>query len=347
MNNDNQEEHWIKPISRNDKNFIYKGRKYPINFESVKSNSNYFYVNSENFKEENIELHEKIDIKEDTINSFIECCQNKPFNINDSNVFQLDYLSKKYEVPELSKITQEYLNKPNTNLAFQSLLFKHQLHINSSSNDDLQFFDTSNEEEILGHKLHEYLNDERLLDLPIPIIDRILKKYLKENKNNNDQIIEFLFKCLDKHQRKASILFLNINIDDQPKDLIIRLMNDYWDVFDFNMVNLKSILMTSSELLKKLTKVKIEFDQKISEMNKIIEEQKNEINKFNESRNFIDKDLKNFIQKQNQIIEEQKNEIKKINDDRNLLNDELKRFIQKQNAFNEEQNNKINKITLI
>ena len=174
------------------------------------------------------------------------------------------------------------------------------------------------------------------------VIDRILKKYLI---NNNDQnIIEFLFKCLDKYKRQASVLFLNIKMDNQSNDLIIRLMNDYSDVFDFNMVNLRSILNTSSELIKELTKVKIEFTQKISEMNQIIIEQKNEINIFNEVRNLIDNDFKKLIQKQNQIIEEQKKEINKINNDRNIVNDEVKKFIQMQNNTNDEYIKLINEL---
>ena len=191
-------------------------------------------------------------------------------------------------------------------IIFQSLLFKYEL-LNSKANDEIQFIDSSNEEIIIGKKLNEYLNDERLLNLPIAAIDRILKNHLnsKNDKNENDQIIQFLFKCLDKHKRKASILFLNIDINNQPKDLIIRLINDYSDIFDFNMINLKSILNTSSELLKELTKVKIEYDQKISEMNQIIEKQKDEMNKLNETRYSIENDFKNLIQKQNNIIEEQ------------------------------------------
>lgn len=226
-------------------------------------------------------------------------------------------------------------------IIFQSLLFKYEL-LNSKANDEIQFIDSSNEEIIIGEKLNEYLNDERLLNLPIAAIDRILKNHLnsKNDKNENDQIIQFLFKCLDKHKRKASILFLNIDINNQPKDLIIRLINDYSDIFDFNMINLKSILNTSSELLKELTKVKIEYDQKISEMNQIIEKQKDEMNKLNETRYSIENDFKNLIQKQNQIIEEQKNELNKLNE----TNNEFKSFIIKQNEINEEHNKIIEKI---
>ena len=320
-----EEEHCIGPMTRNNKNIIYKSKTYPVNFDTIKNNSNYFFQNSKKFQAENIELQIEIEIPLDTIESFISCCQNKKFKINESNVFHLDYLSKKYDVPELEKITQEYISKSNTDLAFQSLLFKCQFQAK---------FDTSNEEKIIGHRLKEYLNDERLIKLPISTLDRILKIYLKENKNEKDinEINEFLFKCLDLHERKASILFLNINIENQPKNLIIRLLNDYSNIFDFNMINLQSILNTSSELLKELIKVKIEFESKISEMNRIISEQKEEINKFNEARNLIDNDFKVLIQKQNKIIEEQQNEIRE--------------FMQKQNQINIPKHNTKKKIQI-
>lgn len=344
MSNNIEEEHLIGPIIRNDKNFIYKGKKYPISFESVKSNSNYFYINSDEFKGENIELQIEIEISEDTIKSFINCCHNEKFKINEANVFQLDYLSKKYEVPKLTRITQEYISRPNTNLAFQSLLFKNQLRKNHQQLSVEKIInDTSKEEEIICERLIEFLNEEQFIDLPIPFIDRILKKYLKDNKEEEsiNKIVEFLFKCLDKHHRKASVLFLNIDMENQPKDLVVRLLNDYGEIFDFNMINLKSLLNTTSELLKELIKVKKEYSKNIQEMKEIIKEQKNEIKQFNKFRNFVDNEFKEVVQKQKDIIESQKAEIDKIKEE---LKNELKSFITKQTQIVETQKNKSNKI---
>ena len=64
MINDIEEEHWIEPIIRNDKNFIYKGKPYPINFDSVKNNSNYFYTKSNEFTGEDIQLQIELEISE-------------------------------------------------------------------------------------------------------------------------------------------------------------------------------------------------------------------------------------------------------------------------------------------
>ena len=161
-----------------------------------------------------------------------------------------------------------------------------------------------------------------------------------------------MFKCLDKHKRKASVLFLNIDIENQPKDLFIRLLRDYSDIFDFNMINLKTILNTTSELTKELITIKEDYEEKINEMKQIIIEQKEEIKKFNESRSLIDNDFKKLIEDQKEIISEQKKQIdlinesieKKLNDF--ILNQEQKSEGQKKeiNKLIEQQKNEINRI---
>lgn len=54
---------------------------------------------------------------------------------------------QKNQVPELTKITKEYLSKLNTDLAFESLIFKYQLQNNANfqSKYGLSFLNTSNE----------------------------------------------------------------------------------------------------------------------------------------------------------------------------------------------------------
>ena len=69
-------------------------------------------------------------------------------------------------------------------------------------------------------------------------------------------------------------------MENQPKDLITRLLNDYSEIFDFNMINLKSILNATSELMKELIKEKKEYSDKIAEMKEIIESQRKEIDKI-------------------------------------------------------------------
>lgn len=86
------------------------------------------------------------------------------------------------------------------------------------------------------------------------------------NESNQNAFIEFLFKCLDKHERKASVLFSNLDLENERVDVLNRLMNDYQDMFDFNMINPKQLVKSSSFLLNELNKLKIEYTNKISEL---------------------------------------------------------------------------------
>lgn len=102
----------IKPPIRKNKNFVYKDKKYPIDFSLIKKYSNFFYNKRINYKSvEDIELKPgNYKMSEDAIPMFIACCQNEPFNITDSNVFSLLQLSNQYEVPELKKLTCQYIS---------------------------------------------------------------------------------------------------------------------------------------------------------------------------------------------------------------------------------------------
>ena len=67
--------------SRNQKYFLYMGKKYPIDFNLLMQNSNYFYENRKQYKFINVinllnDEEEQIDITDESIKIFISCCQN-------------------------------------------------------------------------------------------------------------------------------------------------------------------------------------------------------------------------------------------------------------------------------
>ena len=83
------------------------------------------------------------------------------------------------------------------------------------------------------------------------------------NLTNQGQFIGFLFKCLEKHIREASILFLNQDIENERIEVLSRLISVYSDVFDFNFHNLKFLSKSATFLLSELQKQRIEFTNKI------------------------------------------------------------------------------------
>ena len=185
---------------KNPKYFVYNKKRYPINFTLLKFNCTYFYNNKKIFKDaEDIHLlsEEKkggIAFTEDSINSFIKICQNESCPIDLSSVIPLQYLSYKYDFPALKKITDGFEAKYSKELLFEKLSFA---KIKGNC-----YIDTSNEEKFLSKNIKEYINKEEMINLSIPVLERVLLHYFdnknqeKENEINQNDLIDFLFKCL-------------------------------------------------------------------------------------------------------------------------------------------------------
>lgn len=292
----------IKPLIRPDKNLVFKDKKYPIDFSLIKKYSNFFYNNRKYYKTiKDIQLQsDEYEICEESIPMFIACCQNQKFDITDSTVFSLYHLSIQYQVPELNKLSDEYIKKNHKNLVLQSIQFKIQ-NRNPEVNIDL-----SKEEEMISAHFFEYINDQ-LVCLPVQILYRIINghhiNFNSMNSTNQNQFIEFLFKCLDKHKREASVLFSTLDLENGRVDLLSRLLHDYSDVFDFGMINPKFFTKTFSELLSDISKLEIENAHKFSEMQSEIQKLQ-ELYKieFNSMKNkMIEMEAK--IKEQSEIIE--------------------------------------------
>ena len=292
------------------KNFVFKGKKYPVDFRLIKINSNFFSQNKKQYKHlEDIELHlNDYDITEDSIPAFIACCQNEPFEITDSNVFSLRKLSIQYGVPELNRLSTEYIISNEKNLLLQSIFFKLKNRQQNEAQIDLQ-----QEEAQIATDFFKYIENEQLFQLPIQILYRILNSsqmdFNSMNQTNQGQFIDFLFKCLDHYGKSASVLFLNIDIENQRIGLFSKLLNDYSEVFDFSMLSPKFLLQTSSQLLSELNKLKTEFSLKLNEIQSEFQKHEELINKVHSDEY---QDLKNKVGLLETIIAEQSKVIEKV-----------------------------------
>ena len=114
----------------NIKFLVYRDKKYPFNFDLIKQNSNYFFEREklyQNIKEirllsENEE--EIINLSDDTIQTFISCCQAEQCRISIANIIELQYLSNKFGVTQLVTHINKYLSENWLIHALDSLLFK-------------------------------------------------------------------------------------------------------------------------------------------------------------------------------------------------------------------------------
>ncbi|KAK8867128.1 hypothetical protein M9Y10_010101 [Tritrichomonas musculus] len=260
--------------------FVYEGRKYPFNI-------NVFNIFSKFFKSNKIEINQNISIDQiveafpgikltdKTIQDFLNYCQNKDISLNNENVFVLQSMADYFIVPSLKTAIDKYMLH-NQDGMINDFLSKAQ---------DNQISNKEQFEEIISNDLKKYIGNENLLSLPIESMYRILTKYKLKNDdiNNTPKIIDFLFKCLDKYGKDASILFENINFHKNLGPCMLQLLfsDKYSQIFDFAIIRkppLSSLMINESEDLKnECDKIKEQINdmsELISKLSKQIEELK-------------------------------------------------------------------------
>lgn len=156
------------------------------------------------------------------------------------------------------------------------------------------------------------MKDEMLL-LLIPVLERIFHSFYSSKKlkgKASNEVTCFLFEVLDKHGRDGSILFSNIDFENETIGVFNKLLNEYSDRFDFNMIN-STLLKTATDVTNEMNKQKIEYSNLLDETNKqkidyynILEQiskQKNEYANLLEkmdNQNFHQSDLLKEMKKQ-------------------------------------------------
>lgn len=340
---------FLKPIIRYNKNFVYKGTKYPIDFNLIKNNSNYFYERRDEYENiEDIQLTEElVGISEDSIPSFISSCHVDSFEINNSNVFSLYQLSIKYEVPSLISLTEEFIKTHDKNLIFQSIQYKCQLQ-NKNSNEETNPISLEDDENYIANNFFDYIDNEQLFNLPISILYRIINNPKLDinqlNETNKNRFIDFLFKCLDKYKKKASVLFLNIDLENQRISIFSKLINEYSNIFDFNMISPKFLMKTTTDLLSELTQLKYNYSNSISQINQLLKQIEDEKQKqkdlFDSFKQYAQEQLKKENEKLNESFQNMKKQIEDEKQKQQYVTDSFKQLIQNNlHEFETKQNN--------
>ena len=331
--------HIKKQEIRDKRYFIYHSKEYPVDFDLLKKNSDYFYKNKKKFKgREYIELinekEEYVKLNDESIQAFISSIQNEPCSIENSSIIPLQYLAHKYEFNELIRYTDQYIADHSEELVFATLSFKSDEMDEKENNDT--FFDSSKEERIISNNLAKFIQKDELLGLPIEIIYRILSLFYKHQTNKNeikDDMTIFLFKCLDKYGRPASSLFNIIDFGEQKIEVVNRLLEKYSNQFDFNMIN-KTLSNTVKELTSEVTKQKEEYRKLFKEMKETFKEQLEELKEMKKQEE--DKQKQNEIDNQKRINDFQ-NEVEKMKKEFeqkiNFSQDQFKQICSKQEEF--------------
>ena len=245
-----------------EKYFVYQNKEYLINFDQLKSSCYYFNQNQQKFEQEiqinlNDEIKDQVSLNDESIRTFISCFQHEPFSISKDSIIPLQYLSHIFKFPQLIDITDKFVENHWPQLIFQIIKFK---LLNQATSKNT-FFDTSKEERFISTHLKECIKDDNMVLLPVPLIYRAMASSPTKGQYEGEflrEIIEFLFKCLDQHKKKASVLFSIVDFGDVNLEVFDRLLQNYSDEFDFNMIS-STMAKTTKELCSDLTRQKKNF----------------------------------------------------------------------------------------
>lgn len=263
--------------------FTYKDKLFPFNIVFFNCFSQYFSFHHIQLEPNStIKLLEytedDINLTDETINDFINYCQNQHIYLSKENVSSLHKLAKKFMVPKLLDSTEKFITAHRREFVIEYL----------SINESKENFTGNEYEEMISNDLIYYVKDERLLSLSMPVLYRIMTKYqqkIQEDKKHQQpsEITEFLFKCLDRFGRPASVLFDGFDFGISGVSVIRRLHDEYSEKFDFHFINpikLKTVYELESEIIRREQKVTEEISAMRLE-NEEIKRSKDKQNKQN------------------------------------------------------------------
>ena len=189
-------------------NFICFNKVYPIELSIFNKHSNFFSESKEIYEQEGtFEILSSYDLctnhTKESIEMFLNYCQDHEYIIEVSNVVSIEFLSRKYFVEELSNITKQFIEEHYEEVIEYFL-----------SNKEAK---SPKYEELVSTHFAEYSTDDRLYQLPISTLYRIEQQFIQEMKKDNDEtnskriktqsriIIDFLIKAVTNIGEDSSI----------------------------------------------------------------------------------------------------------------------------------------------
>lgn len=253
------------PTAYGDKKyFIFKGKNYPFDFTILIENSIFFNKNQNLY--ENVEYIELLsetetkkfhNISEKAVQDFISLSTNGACQIDNSSIYYIQYLSIKYQVINLTKAITNLITKNKNEFILDYFDFKFEEE--EKKEDDLLLY--SEEINIIADNLINYINDDRMFKFPIWFLYQVFIRFCNFTNfnimklNEKCTFITFLFKCLDKIGRDASILFSICDFGDKTMEIIEKLISEYSTVFDFNLIS-NDLLKFSIDLKQEKNQIK-------------------------------------------------------------------------------------------
>lgn len=306
----------------NTKSFIFGDAKYQFDFDSFARVTKYAQQLESDFQSDEIPLLsqcDKIDLTPEGINCFVATINDKGYKPEPSTIFQVYFLSVKYGISELTDglsnfITSNLPQDQKLDFLISLLDFKSKLISTYKDNQGEPYIsellnfanNLASEETLFSQNLQTYIanHSDNLLKLGVPSLFRIFHKYFKEGNKTMDKniLIPFLFQCLDRDGKSASILFQFITINPVDDiETINKLLNEpYSKKFNFNYLNqiaYEAMQMFASNQAETYLHLQSQISDLIAANTKLVELLLLETNPENQQP--LQKDLEAIIKKLN------------------------------------------------
>ena len=293
----------------------YANKEFELDINFFRLYSNYPFE-EEKIKEEPIYLFNEFDQElqhpEETIDDFINFFQTGEITITPNNVFSLQFLSKKFYIPTLSKITEEYINNEENEQKILNEIFSHPQNLYMA------------QENYICHRIEDIITDDRLFFFIIPQLYRIFSKHSKKEKLNDKiekGIIEFLIQMLKKEKKEAFVLISLINFSQGGRkhfylEVIKNIDNIGLNFIETNLI--RSIIEKSKEeveietkkMRERIKEIETFYEKKFEILEKKIESISNDFSREKEENRKEMKEQELFKDKQ---IEHLKTVILEVN----------------------------------
>lgn len=132
------------------------------------------------------------------------------------------------------------MKEHNKRLLLKTITFLNQY---PTINDSIFNIDIHNEEDAVASNLFEFIEEEDFFSFPTHFHYKILQKFFDQTDQillssaNKELIHRFLFTCLEKHGKEASVLFSLINYENEDDQFINTILHLDEEKFDFNMID--------------------------------------------------------------------------------------------------------------
>lgn len=108
-------------------------------------------------------------------------------------------------------------------------------------------------------KLPESIKENDLISRDLPSLDRIIEIYFEQKnlkKEDEKEVVDFLFYYLDKHGPDGSVLFRHLKRSSLQEKVLQRLHDNYQGKFNFDLVN-STFFESSYQSIQTMSKLKI------------------------------------------------------------------------------------------